>query len=228
MERLAMGESAKGISSKSPVTIKGVRDGLLFILQEDVTFDEILTALKAKLTGSHKNLLMGPIVHVWIVIGHRQLLEEQEQQIRDSLAVHGNLVIQGFIQEDERFKDKHADKGPLMYKGTVRSGQILRHEGDVMVIGDVNHGGQVIATGDVYVMGTLRGIAHAGSSGDTRAVVAAVYFQPTQLRIGDIFSRAPDVKADRLFGKTEMEFAYVKDGHMAVDRMTYLNIVRNR
>jgi septum site-determining protein MinC len=57
---------------------------------------------------------------------------------------------------------------------TLRSGQRIEHDGDVLIIGDVNPDAYVIASGNIIVMGTLRGIAHAGARGDETAVVMAL------------------------------------------------------
>ncbi len=71
----------------------------------------------------------------------------------------------------------------LYYRGTVRSGQVLRQLGNIVVVGDVNPGAELIASGDIVVVGTLRGQAHAGAQGDTTARVIALDLSPTQLRI---------------------------------------------
>lgn len=75
--------------------------------------------------------------------------------------------------------------------GTLRSGQKIETEHSVVVFGDVNSGAEVIAGGDIVILGTLRGIAHAGAydeSGGGR-VIFALNLQPTQLRIGLVISR---------------------------------------
>lgn len=74
---------------------------------------------------------------------------------------------------------------------TVRSGQKIETEHSLVVIGDVNSGAELIAGGDIIVLGTLRGVAHAGAydeSGGGR-VIFALSLQPTQLRIGSVISR---------------------------------------
>ena len=50
---------------------------------------------------------------------------------------------------------------------------------------------EIIAGGDVIVLGTLRGIAHAGAYDESGAgrVIFALDLRPTQLRIGSIISR---------------------------------------
>lgn len=74
---------------------------------------------------------------------------------------------------------------------TLRSGQRIESDHSIIVRGDVNSGAEVIAGGDIIILGTLRGIAHAGAFDDTgggRSIIA-LSLQPTQLRIGSLISR---------------------------------------
>lgn len=77
-------------------------------------------------------------------------------------------------------------------QGTLRSGDVLETAGSVLVLGDVNPGARVVAGGHVLVWGTLRGVAHAGSTGDTTARIVALQLRPTQLRIAGAVARGPD------------------------------------
>lgn len=216
--------------TRTPVTIKGIRDGLVFILHDQCSFEEIVEDLEDKLNGSHRQLLTGPLVRVSVQSGLRRLSEREQEIIREALASHGNLIIQEFQSTADQLLKTPLTPPAHLYHGTVRSGQIVEHEGDIVVIGDVNPGAQVLATGDIYVMGTLRGLAHAGCDGNERAIIAAVFFQPTQLRICDVISRSPDLTREqqREMQGTEMEFAYLRDGQMAVDKMNHLYSVRVR
>ena len=76
--------------------------------------------------------------------------------------------------------------------GTLRSGQIIEYNGNIVVVGDVNPGAFLKATGNIIVLGTLKGVAYAGLGGNREAIVAAYNLMPTQLRIDDIIVRAPD------------------------------------
>lgn len=80
---------------------------------------------------------------------------------------------------------------PYIYRGTLRSGQVFRHAGTIMLIGDVNPGAEVISGGDIFVWGRLRGIVHAGAMGNERAVVCAIDFEPIQLRIAGYIAMSP-------------------------------------
>lgn len=84
----------------------------------------------------------------------------------------------------------------LLLKRTVRSGQKVSYKGTIVILGDANPGSEIIATGDILVMGTIRGMAHAGAGGDASAIVAAFRLKPTQLRIAGIISRPPEDKEE--------------------------------
>jgi septum site-determining protein MinC len=214
------------LRTRTPVTIKGIRDGLVFILHDECSMDEILEDLEEKMNGTHRQLLVGPLVKVTVQTGSRKFTAEQEAKIREKLKSHGNLIIQEFQSAlDVMLKEKKPSQ--RIHYGTVRSGQVVEHDGDIVIIGDINPGGQVLATGDIFVMGTLRGMAHAGYKGDENAIIAAVFFQPSQLRIHDVISRAPDT-GDSQGLETEMEFAYLRERQMAVDKLSHLYSIRAR
>lgn len=103
----------------------------------------------------------------------------------------------------------------LLIKRTIRSGQQVKFDGNVIILGDVNPGSEVIAGGDIIVMGTLRGIAHAGYKGNDNAVVTAFYLKPMQLRIAQYITRAPDEEMQQI---VEPEIARVKDGTIMIEK----------
>jgi septum site-determining protein MinC len=101
-----------------------------------------------------------------------------------------------------------------LVRRTLRSGQIIRHPGHVVVIGDVNAGAEVIASGDIVIWGRLRGTAHAGATGDDQTIVCALDLAPTQLRIGKHIARSPEGKPrDRPVPET----ASVQEGRIVVE-----------
>ena len=70
------------------------------------------------------------------------------------------------------------NKPTILYENSLRSGQRIDFDGNVVVLGDVNAGAEIVAGGHILVMGTLRGLAHAGSGGDEDATVTALTFAP--------------------------------------------------
>ena len=88
---------------------------------------------------------------------------------------------------------KNEEQGRLLvHQGTLRSGDHLQCDGDVLIYGDVNPGARVSAGGDVMVWGRLRGIAHAGCHGSNKAKIVALHLRPVQLRISNAVARGPE------------------------------------
>lgn len=98
---------------------------------------------------------------------------------------------------------------------TLRSGAVVRFDGDLYVFGDVNPGAHVIATGNVVVLGTLKGMAHAGAAGDDSAFILAFQIRATQLRIGRKIAIPPERPEANSFGP---ELATVTpDGQIGIE-----------
>lgn len=71
-------------------------------------------------------------------------------------------------------------------QNSIRSGQKEEYAGSIVICGDVNPGAEVIAGGNIMVLGTLRGVAHAGANGNTMAMISANYIDVTQIRIANL------------------------------------------
>jgi hypothetical protein len=102
-----------------------------------------------------------------------------------------HVAVESFLDNEEQPHSRpwgsteDGDRRVLVLRRSVRSGKSVRFSGDVVLFGDVNAGAQVIADGDIVVLGRLRGLAHAGSRGDSTAVVVGLDMQSGQVRIGD-------------------------------------------
>ncbi|WP_295534775.1 septum site-determining protein MinC [Synechococcus sp. UW140] len=79
-----------------------------------------------------------------------------------------------------------------VHRGTLRAGDHLEVEGSVLVLGDVNPGAKITATKHILIWGRLRGIAHAGCSGNKASRIIALQLRPLQLRIADAVARGPE------------------------------------
>lgn len=216
-------------ANKPLVIIKGVKEGLFFLLDEEAPFPEVVAELNHKLTHSHGQFLFGPITHVHVRTGKRIATEEIHHVIRESFSYHGNLLVQSIQSDGEEYaappQNRLTSKMPTVHlvSRIVRSGDVVQEEGDVLVVGDVNAGGMVVTTGNIYIMGCLRGIAHAGYGGYEDKIIVAVIMEPTQLRIGALITRAPDERTTRV---NPMEFAYGHEGRIHVANMSQLQKLR--
>ena len=90
--------------------------------------------------------------------------------------------------------EEDVEKIPTLYlEQTLRSGQTISYDGNIVVIGDAHPGSELVARGDITVWGVLGGIAHAGSKGNNSAKIRALKLNAIQLRIGGYYASRRDI-----------------------------------
>ncbi|MGA9225054.1 MAG: septum site-determining protein MinC [Mesobacillus sp.] len=206
------------------VTIKGTKDGLTLHLDDTCSYDELKKELDRKLSNSSRVQEEQQLLSVKVKAGNRYLTQEQQEELKDLIRQKRNLIVEDLetnvITKAEAERERQ-ETGIVPVAKVIRSGQILEIVGDLLLIGDVNPGGTVKATGNIFIMGTLKGIAHAGFDGNDEAVIAASVMKPSQLRISDCINRAPDQVSDE--ENRVMECAYISDNQqIVVDRLQVL------
>lgn len=217
-ERSVIVNSESLYETKPLVTVKGTRDGLLFLLDEQSDVADLCIYISELLSGQSGKVFDGPIVEVVVDYGKRVLTTEDARRLLGIFMERPNFLVKGWgggtVTRQSLFHRKSVSRGQNIYHGLVRAGEPITFDGDVVVIGDVNPSAEIRATGDIYVFGRLSGIAHAGVDGDRDSVIAATEFAPMQLRIADVVSRAPQLKA-------VMEYAYLEHGQLAIAEMRH-------
>ena len=209
------------------VVIKGTREGLVLYLDPIADFDLLMNELD-KLLERSVQFLQGASVQCYA--GQKEYTEEEHASLAAVLEKY-RLELTGWLTEAEVYvasnaqsiavadkETRHWEDGMvegncLFVQRTLRSGKSVQFEGHVVVMGDVNPGAEIIATGNIVVLGSFRGVAHAGATGDRKASVSAYHLAPTQLRIADLVTRAPDDQA----GGRGPEIASIKDDQLIVD-----------
>ncbi|MFH1454241.1 MAG: septum site-determining protein MinC [Armatimonadota bacterium] len=109
---------------------------------------------------------------------------------RLGLAQHEGRIKKQKEKQKSSLEEKVNDKEKsILIKKTLRSGQKIKYQGNVVIVGDVNPGAEVEAGGDIVVWGSVRGIVHAGAYGQRDdSCVIAMNIIPAQMRIGDGFA----------------------------------------
>lgn len=197
-------------SMRQDVVVRGTtKTGLVLVLPDELEFPLLCERLRQKLAqGGGFFAGAGVTAHV----GRRHLDESEKATLAGilreaqmtllSVQEGGDPVVRTQLGARPKEGTRRPGSAPeepqglpstaLVVPKTLRSGQEIRHDGDVIILGDVNPGAVVVAGGHIVVMGALRGVAHAGCAGNTDAIVAAAKLRPTQLRIAHIIGRAPD------------------------------------
>ncbi|MDF1506871.1 septum site-determining protein MinC [Robertmurraya sp. DFI.2.37] len=210
------------------VLIKGTKDGLTLHLDDSCSYEELKRELNEKLTENQRVNNDHPLISVSVKVGNRYLTDEQKEEIKTLIRQKKNLVVESIESnvltklEAKQIMEEHEI---VSVARIVRSGQVLEVPGDLLLIGDVNPGGKVVAGGNVFVMGALKGIAHAGANGNSNAIISASIMMPTQLRINEAISRSPDVHGNE--ERREMECAYIDENEqIIIDRLQVLMHLR--
>ncbi|MDQ3249670.1 MAG: septum site-determining protein MinC [Chloroflexota bacterium] len=196
------------------ISIKGRTDGVAIEIGKG-HWSELLANLAERLAQASDFFRGGKVA---LDVGARPLLEAELRQVREVLEGVGLKLGAVRTKSERTFQAAlnlglatklepadhadHAEAGTaggnregesyFVYRGNLRSGQILRRREHILVIGDINPGAEIISTGDVFVWGRLRGIVHAGADGDTRAVVVAFELDPVQLQLAGVTPIAPE------------------------------------
>jgi septum site-determining protein MinC len=207
------------------VVIKGARGGVRVIINEACTWADAVAELQQQLSLSTA-LLDG--MKVAIDIGARHLSDSDVQSLQRMTEVHHVSAFE--LQSDSREVRQIARgmgviarpvglraeaRAPESTAGIIirnlRNGQVLRHHGDLTLLGDVNAGAELVASGSIVVFGRVRGFVHAGAAGNRQAIICAIDLSAPQLRIADIRARAPEEQGDKV-----PEIACVEDDRIVV------------
>lgn len=218
-------------------TIKGLKAGPTFLFHDQTPFHDLLQAVEDELARAKGFFRDSPVV---LHFGDRLLRKEDWWQLKELLLGEG-LLLRYAVATAQPSRDLLYKEGlpvrdslPALtleqkapqsaaLKGTntlylrrgLRGGQKEVFEGDVVVMGDVNQGAEILAGGDVVVVGTLRGMVHAGYPDNTEAVVVALNLTPLQLRIGPLIARGDDAHNNRRTPHPEV--ARIKTDHIMIE-----------
>lgn len=201
---------------------KQARRGMLIDLKAYNTFAQMKRGLEEKL-NSVADMPIGS--KVTIDIGKKVLSNKQIRDLEDTLLDYGmhmeELISGRLLDVEEDLEEERLIEGMTEYDNTalicqhIRSGQKRFVQGNVVVLGDINPGAEVVAGGNILVMGSLRGMAHAGVFGDEEAIIAAYRLNPTQLRIATHITRPPD-------GESVVDYpeiARIREGRVIIEKL---------
>ncbi len=191
--------------TNSLIQIKGLRDGLLVSL-DDASWEEQRSALLLQVDtqpaffhGARLALdVASQVLHVNELVELRDQLSERGialwAVISESPTTEHTAQLLGLAtriskprpEETRQFAvENPGEDSALFINRTLRSGTRIEYAGHVVVLGDVNPGAEIVAEGNVIVWGRVRGMIHAGSKGNRKAMICALDLSPTQLRIAD-------------------------------------------
>lgn len=229
------------------VIIKHNRYGMELVLDNNISFEELLESVTAKFRESANFFKDQKIV---ISFKGRELSEEEISCIVNTIMDNSSIQIVSVMNHDnevetkmKNYMENHRDSymedmvagydvvqnlNAEFYKGNLRSGQVLECTNSVTLVGDVNPGAKIVSCGNIVILGSLKGNACAGVNGNDNCFIFALDMSPIQLQIGQYYAKSPDKdsvkKRPLLKKKTENEgyapkIATAQEGTICIEPM---------
>lgn len=175
---------------KNCLSINLKRNELVIKIKEDASYENIIESFKRKIPEL-KKLYQDDTTPMRITgkLLKNKEIDEILELIKDEIDVKIEFDTPktlGLSSIKKTFNQEIAVSETKFHRGSLRSGQRMEAEGSLVIIGDVNSGAEVIASDNIVVLGSLRGLAHAGAKGNKQAIIAAGTFDAVQVRIANI------------------------------------------
>ena len=175
---------------KNCVSINLKTDKIVIKLSDEAKQEELVESLKKKLPELKKLYKdeKTPINVTGKILKNKEI-DELQNIIKEKIDVEiefDSPKTLGLHSIKKTFDKEIAMSETKFHRGSLRSGQKLESEGSLVIIGDVNSGAEVMASNNIIILGTLRGLAHAGAKGNKQAIIAAGLIDTVQIRIANI------------------------------------------
>lgn len=203
-----------------PVKLKGVGDGFWITIDPSHP-EDLLKSEIDKLFKKLKHLAVNAsvVIDVGGAKGQEVLIEKMASHLKRKFEVakvttppkKRSIPTERIRQRDLSKGWNHHRSDVLMLRGRVRSGQKIESRKHIIIAGDVNPGSEISAGGDVIVLGKLAGKVHAGCPKNKEAIIFALDFRPTHVKIGVLAAAGVD---DDINAKPE--YACIEGGSIVV------------
>ncbi len=204
----------------APVKLKGVGKGFWITLDPSHS-EEVLISEIDKLLKKLRHLAVNAdvVLDVGDAKGQEPLIERVQAYLKENFELRAittppkkrSIPTEKIRQRDLSRGWNHHRSDVLMLRGRVRSGQKIEAKKHLVITGDVNPGSEIIAGGDVIVLGKLSGKVHAGHPDNEAAIVFALEFNPSHVKIGTVAASGSEEGAG-----IKPEFASVENNKIVV------------
>ncbi len=199
------------------VSINSKQEKIIIKIAGPATHEEAINCLREKLPQLSK---MYQEEKIPILVVGKVLKQKEMEEIKDLIKQNIDVEIEFDSPKEmglsviRKVYEKNTETSETKYyRGSLRCGQKIEFEGSLVIIGDVNGGAEVIAGENITVLGTLRGLAHAGAKGNKKAIIAASAIDAPQMRISNLVK---EVVKEELQVK-KCIYAYVKDEEIIIE-----------
>ena len=193
------------------------QDSVVINIDENTEQKKIVETLKKKMIEL-KKLYQNDDTPIFIT--GKVLKNREIDEIQNLIFEHLNVKVEFDSQKvlglhgiKKTFNKEIDTSEAKFHKGSLRSGQKIEFEGSLVILGDVNGGAEVIAGENIVILGTLRGLGHAGAKGNKNAIIAAGSIEAPQIRIAN---KILERERDALHGSNLKTFAFLNENEEIV------------
>lgn len=217
----------KSMDYSGKIQFKGEGEHIRLIVSENIPAEFLHEAINLAIDKAGKLVGGVPLI---LDFKSRQLVQDDIFGLLSNVVCRRHLKIKEWRSSNEESRELFSSmgfktqergrlyqgRGTLFVHRSLRSGKTIEHDGDVIVLGNVNEGAEIYATGSICVWGRLCGLAHAGCEGKDDVFIVAGCFDANQVRISDKISYVgPDT---HWIGKSVK--VYVAQGVIAVSELS--------
>ncbi len=201
---------------KTIISIQQKQDRIILKIHEQASNEEIEKELKKK-TSELKKLYGEEKLPIYVtgkVLKNKEI-EDVEKIIKQAIDVEIEVDSpkdMGLYSIKRTFENEIENSDTKFYKGALRSGQKLEYEGSIVLMGDLNGGAEIVAGENIAVIGSLRGVAHAGAKGNKKAIISAGSIEAPQIRIANIVK-----EIEKGENETKKTFAYISEDKIILE-----------
>lgn len=179
------------------IKISQTTDEIILNVNVIANIEEILEELKIKLPKLRDFYQTSTIP---IRITGRLFTDSEIEKVR--AFIHEEINVEVNFDDISKLLGLHAIKKTFevgteisetkFIQGSLRCGRREEYSGSLVICGDVNSGAEVVAGGNIIIEGALRGMAHAGANGNTKAIISANFIEVTQIRIANLVTEVSE------------------------------------
>lgn len=197
---------------KNCVTINLKQEKIVIKISDKATHEEVIKCMEEKIPQLSK---MYKEEKIPINVTGKVLKQKEMKEIHDLIKQNIKVEITFDSPKEmglsgiKKVYEKSIENSETKYhKGSLRCGQKIEFEGSIVIMGDVNGGAEVIAGENIIVVGTLRGLAHAGAKGNKKAIISSGAIDTPQVRIANLVK---EIEKDQYKSKKRIYIAVKED-----------------
>lgn len=185
-----------------PIDFRMTKKGLILLIDSYRSVEELRQDIMKKFADAKDFFSQGDEISLMLtqdtskpddIVKIVSLLSDLGVHVRDILVGSMEQKDVKVGQKYDLVREKITEvRGAQIIRRNLRSGQIVVHNYDVLVIGNIHPGAEVISGGSIVIFGSAKGVLRAGYTQGEEGLIAAIELNPSLLQIGNYITQEYD------------------------------------